>query len=164
MKNLMLILVVCLGLFSCQKEIIKPNEQVTEQVSDSVVFEEQVITDTLVENEFVTISFNDIFESGLDSVYIFKNDIFVETVAVGCGNVFFAELNEKYSFKKKHKDSLVNLYGFSYNPPTYLTFLTTSTNPVYCSDYLQEGLYIATVVNNEDDKCENVHYTFNAWF
>jgi len=164
MKNSIFILVLSLAFVSCKKEVIEPNEksnETIEQIRDST---NQVDVNDY-KKEFVKISFNDIFEGNVDSVYIFRNDVFLKTIAVGCGNVFSAELNFKYSFKKKTKknNSLVNLYGLNTSPETYLTFLTTSMNPVNCIDFIQEGLMIMTIVINDKDKCESVNYTLNTW-
>jgi hypothetical protein len=140
MKNLIILFAICFSLFSCEKDKVKP------------------------ETDFVLISFNDIFNSGLDSVYVFKNDVFVKKVPVGCGKTFKAELFEKYSFKKEHKDSLIPLYGYQTITDTYLTFLTTSTKPKNCIDYVQEGLLVSTVIKESEYQCSNVHYTLNVWF
>jgi hypothetical protein len=138
MKNLIILFAICFSLFSCEKDKVQP------------------------ETDFVLVSFNDVSNSGLDSVYVFKNDVFVKRVPVGCGKTFKAKLFEKYSFKKKYKNSLVPLYGFQATTDTYLKFLTTSTNPQYCIDYTQEGLMPNIIVNDSGLQCSGVHYTLRA--
>jgi len=114
MKNLIILLAFCLTFFSCEKEKIQPVD----------------------EGEYVLVSFNDIFESGLDSIYVFENDVFVKKVPVGCGKTFKAKLSVKYSFKKEYKSGLVPLYGYQTTTDTHLTFLTTSAKPQNCIDYV----------------------------
>jgi hypothetical protein len=147
MKNLIILFIFSLAIFSCQKEEIKP-EVINQEVVDESPF----------------VSFNDIFGSGLDSVYVFENDVFTKKVPVGCGNTFKAKLSVKYSFKKEYKNSLIPLYGHQATTDTYLIFLTTNTKPKYCIDYVQEGLSMATVIIEQEYRCSGVHYTLNAWF
>ena len=165
MKKIIFILAIALGFFSCQKEEIAPNSTYADSDGDGIETSIDPETSKEEPSEFVLISFNDVFDSGLDSVLVYENDSFVGKVAVGCGNTFKASLNEKYCFKKMYRDRIVPLFGnIETNVDTYVTFLTTSSKPEYCVDYVKDGLGVILFPTNPDDRCENVHYTFNAWF
>lgn len=162
MKKVFLFLIVCTSIYSCQKELILPNKQ-NKNFNDSVLLDE-----TNGKSGVVSISFKNTFVNSVDSIYIFKNDVFVKKIAVGCGNFFFAELNQKYSFFKLKNNivhnRLVNLYGVSINPITYFTFLNSnpSPTPIFLVDYLQQGVFIGAVITNPSGQCPVAQYTFNV--
>lgn len=146
--------------FSCKKEIISlDNSNKNFPLIDTN-------GEDFVENDFALVSFNDVFNSRLDSVYIFNEKNFIQKLKVGCDNNFKAELGIKYKFMKKDKNGvLIPLYGYGTSVDTYFTFLTNNSKyPVYCVDYFQEGLMILAIVRDKNLKCKNSNFTLNTWF
>jgi hypothetical protein len=163
MKNLILIFTLSLTFISCQKEVIKPNTEISENI-------ETINSDKLTSALAVNIAFNDVFNSGLDTIFVFKDNIQVGKVAVGC-NTISLRLGDTYCFKKlDDKNVLKPLYGYETTVETYFTFNTKTGTQASNGDYTQSGLLIFAVLEDSLNLdggvnwCEGANFTLNAWF
>ena len=122
-----------------------------------------LVEDSPQETNTVAITFNNVFQADITEIFIFEEDELLQIMEIGCDNIFNAQLDIRYTFKKLSNQELIPLFGTDTEINTYFTFLTTEINdPQPCIDFNVEGLSVMTMVTNGE--CPDAAYTFNAWF